>query len=206
MHFSTIAIASLFSLATAAPTANEKRFPSPGSFITPSAISIFHVSNGAIAYNSDKAEVSRINGQDTTTLVTFDLNARAPPAGATCYIKFYHDASDTYATFSGYGSPAQIDIFRSLQPAPSTSTSGWGPGNQRDTFQGRLEPVYKSSANDGFAKVVENVFPKTSAGFPCPQVGEYRVKGGLVGFEVVPTGTSSSVQWTKDLSGLILAW
>ena len=199
MLLSTFVAASLLSLASAAPLTVEKRWPTDdGSSLRPSTISIYHGQNGAIDYNVAKGEVSREqwNGKDNSTLVTFDLNKRTPPAGATCSFKFYHDSADTSAQLSG-----DIDIFKSLQPA-YTSSPAWGPpGNQRDTNLGRFRPVY-----NGYATVVTDVGPNQLNGFPCPTAGDYHVHNGLVGYEIVPAGDRVRVEWTASLSGLYLDW
>ena len=201
MLFSSFVAASILSLASAAPAAISKRWPAPdGSSLTPSAISIYHGQNGAIVYNVAKGEVSReqSNGKDKSTLVTFDLKGKT--LGSTCSLKFFHDNADTSAIFTG--SPAQFDIFRSLQPAPTAGSPGWGgPGNQRDIHLGRLEPKY-----NGNAVIVTNVGPNQLGGFPCPKVGDYYVKNGLVGFEIVPVGDRVSAEWNAALSGLYLDW
>lgn len=201
MLFSTLIATSLLSLASAAPTTINKRWPAAdSSSLTPTTISIYHGQNGAIKYNVAKGEVSREqwNGKDNSTLVTFDLNGNT--LGTTCSLKFFHDSTDTSAIFTGY--PAQVDIFRSLQPAPVGGSPGWGgPGNQRDIHLGRLEPRYNENA-----EVVENVGPNQLNSFPCPKAGDYHVKNGLVGYEIVPVGDRVRVDWTAALSGLYLDW
>jgi hypothetical protein len=201
MLFSSLVITTLCYLTAAAPTAINKRWPvADGTFITPSVISIYHGQNGAIEYNTAKGEVSREqwNGKDNSTLVTFDINGKT--LGTTCSLRFFQDSADTSAIFTGY--PAQVDIFRSLQPAPVSGSTGWGgPGNQRDIPLGRFEPRY-----NGNAVVVENVGPGLLNSFPCPRIGDYNVKNGLVGFEIVPVGDRVRVEWTAALSGLYLDW
>lgn len=198
MLFSTFAAASLLSLAAAAPTAVEKRWPTDSSSLQPSAISIYHHFNGAIDYGVSNGEVSRAqwNGRDNSTLVTYDLNSRTLPA--TCSFKFWLE-SDSASLFSGTG---QVDIFSSLQPAPVGGSPGWGgPGNQRYLNLGRFEVKY-----NGNAVVITNVAPNQLNSFPCPKIGDFNVKNGLVGYEIVPVGDSVRVEWSSAVSGLLLDW
>ncbi len=201
MLFSTLVTTTLLSLTSAAPLAEiSKRWPTDdGTSLRPSVISIYHGQNGAIDYNTPHGEVSRAqwNGKDNSTLVTFDLTSRTPPAGATCSFKFFIDPADTAAKATGF-----IDIFKSLAPAPVGGSPGWGPpGNQRDTNLGRFQPQV-----GGYATVVSDVGPNQLNGFPCPTSSDYHVKNGLVGYEIVPAGDQVRVEWTAALSGLYLDW
>ncbi|KAF9694186.1 hypothetical protein EKO04_007900 [Ascochyta lentis] len=206
MHFPTIALsalASLASLASAAPAVLEERLPR-GNVLPPSAISIYHVFDGAIDYGVARGEVSRSNwdGRDNSTLVTFDLNGKSLPEN--CFLRFWLEpstqpSSPTSGSFwSGTG---LIDVFSSLQPAPKEVSKGWGgPGNQRNNPLGRLKVNYDSDAT------VLDFAPNQLSGFKCPKVGDWNVKNGLVGYELVPVGDQDRVQWDGNVGGLYLNW
>ncbi|KAJ4361400.1 hypothetical protein N0V95_001913 [Ascochyta clinopodiicola] len=203
MHFPTIALVTLVSITSAAPTALEARFPK-GNVVPPSAISIYHGSNGAIDYGVARGEVSRNNwdGHDSSTLVTFDLNGKNLPEN--CSLRFWlepgtQSSSPTSGSFwSGTGS---IDVFSSLQPAPKEGSAGWGgPGNQRNNPLGRVKVNYNGDAT------VLDFAPNQLSGFRCPKIGDWNVKNGLVGYELVPVGDQDRVNWDATVSGLYLNW
>ncbi|KAF2009657.1 hypothetical protein BU24DRAFT_473835 [Aaosphaeria arxii CBS 175.79] len=202
MRFSSVAAASLLSLASAAPAAVDKRWqtPAPANTLTPSTLATYYGKDGSIVAPVTIGHASQYQGASgaTTTLVTFNLNnaAYTPPAGAQCTLKFFLDLTDGAAHIGKPGD--QIDVFSSLQPAPAAGSPGWGgPGNQRNIGLGRLQPVI-----GGLATTVQN---NGIESFPCPKIGDSNVKGGLVGFEVVPVNTAS-VDWSNIASGLYLQW
>lgn len=203
MHFSTIALTSLLSLASAAPAVLDARMPK-GNTLAPSAISIYHGSNGAIDYGVARGEVSRNNwdGRDNSTLVTFNLNGQTLPN--TCFLRFWLEPgtqSSNPASGSFWSGTGLIDVFSSLQPAPVEGSKGWGgPGNQRNNPLGRMKVNYNGDAT------VLDFAPNQLSGFKCPQIGDWNVKNGLVGFELVPVGDQDRVQWDGAVSGLYLNW
>lgn len=197
MHFSTITLATLLSVTSAAPAAIEARFPK-GNVLPPSAISIYHGSNGAIDYGVANGEVSRNNwnGLDNSTLVTFDLNGKTLPDK--CFLRFWLEPNTHDSYWDGTG---LIDVFSSLQPAPKEGSKGWGgPGNQRNNPLGRMKVNYNGDAT------VLDFAPNQLSAFKCPKVGDWNVKNGLVGYELVPVGDKDRVQWNGASSGLYLNW
>lgn len=203
MHFSTVALTALLSLVSAAPTALETR-SIEGNGLPPSAISTYHGSNGAIDYGVARGEVSRNNwdGRDHSTLVTFDLNDTDLPD--TCFFRFWLEPDTKYSNpasrniISGTG---LIDVFSSLQPAPVEGSKGWGgPGNQRNNPLGRIKASFNGDAT------VLDFAPNQLSRFKCPKIGDWNVKNGLVGFELVPVGDQDRVQWDGAVSGLYLSW
>ena len=197
MHFPTIALTTLLSMASAAPATIEARFPS-GNVLRPSAISIYHGINGAIDYGVAIAEVSRNNwdGRDNTTLVTFDLNGKSLPGK--CFLRFWLEPKTQSSYWDGTG---LIDVFSSSQPAPKEGSKGWGgPGNQRYNPLGRMKVNYNGDAT------VLDFAPNQLSAFDCPKVGDWSVKNGLVGYELVPVGDKDRVQWDGAVSGLYLSW
>lgn len=171
--------------------------------LPPSAISLYHASNGAIDYGVRRGEVSRENwnGRDNSTLVTFDLNGRTLPEK--CNLRFYlepNTQSSDPSAGSFVSGTGLIDIFSSLQPAPVGGSKGWGgPGNQRNNHLGRVKVQNQDAAI---------VFFDSShlEGFQCPKAGDGNVRNGLVGYELVPVGDADRVQWDAAVSGLYLTW
>jgi hypothetical protein len=200
MHFPTIAFTTLLSLASAAPAAIEARFPR-GNVLPPSSISIYHGSNGAIDPSVARGEVSRNNwdGRDNSTLVTFDLNGKTLPDR--CFLRFWLEPGTAGSPTSGsfWSGTGLIDVFSSLQPAPKEGSKGWGgPGNQRNNPLGRMKVNYNGDAT------VLDFAPNQLSAFQCPKIGDWNVKNGLVGYELVPVGDQDRIQWDNAVSGLYL--
>ena len=206
MYFTTIALTTLLSITSAAPASLKARFPTGryNNVLPPSAISIYHGQNGAIDYGVYRGEVSRNNwdGRDNSTLVTFDLNGRTLPD--TCFLRFWlepNTQSSDPRTGSFVSGTGLIDVFSSLQPAPQEGSKGWGgPGNQRNNPLGRLKVNFNGDAT------VLDFAPNQLSGFKCPKVGDWNVKNGLVGYELVPVGDADRVQWDGAVSGAYLSW
>lgn len=206
MQFTTLALATLFSFGSAAPASLEARFPTGhyNNILPPSATSIYHGQNGAIEYGVNRAEVSRSswNGRDNSTLATFDLNGRTLPDK--CSLRFWLEPNSQYndpSRGSFVFGTGLVDVFSGLQPAPREGSKGWGgPGNQRNNPLGRVKVNYNGDATTlDFA-------PNQLTGFKCPKVGDWNVKNGLVGYELVPVGDTDRVQWDAAVSGLYLSW
>lgn len=162
--------------------------------IYPAVTSQYTVSTGAVAYNTYYGLVSKssggsgnTNGQqsDITTLVTFDLSTVKP--GSTCEFVFTLNANDYGAKVGGsHGA----DVFTSIAPAKTTSTSSWPSGNLRDQSRGR----FVASVGGGLAQW-QSGFPSNV--FPCPS-------GMLLGAEIVGFNDVDILQWTAGQSGLSL--
>ncbi|KAF2035183.1 hypothetical protein EK21DRAFT_84807 [Setomelanomma holmii] len=184
MLFTTLTAASLLSLAAAAPTNLEARWPPLTNILKPTVISLFDGSNGAITYNVGTGSATKTNRGDITTLVTFKPDFDIPET--TCRLRFFLDNADNAVVLGG---SKQVNIFSSLKPAPEKDVPAWGPpGNQRDQDLGRFS-LYKGGNGDVvYAPAI----------FPCPK------KGASIGFEVVPTGETDEVKCNPALSGLYL--
>ena len=205
MHSTTMALITVLSLASAAPACLEARFPTSrgNNILPPSAISIYHSSNGAIDYGVRRGEVSceNWNGRDNSTLVTFDINGRT--LLEKCNLRFYLEPN-THSSNPGSGSfvsgTGLIDIFSSLQPTPVEGSKGWGgPGSQRNDYLGRVKVQNQDAA-------IDTSVPNQLEGFNCPKASDWNVKNGLVGYELVPVGDADRVQWDAAVSGLYLKW
>jgi hypothetical protein len=129
--------------------------PTTGKVITPSILSQYYVSTGQIVYNTKFALVQKTGTtSDITTLFTLKF-----PAAATGKTGTFHFALDNSAIVTGSG---QIDVFTSLNPAISSTTS-WPPGNQRNNQVGRIQVVKGGTATWVFG----------SATFTIPAAGTY---------------------------------
>jgi hypothetical protein len=187
MYFATLALSTLLAIAAAVPAPVEKRFPQAYQIIPPFYISRFDVSTGALDYDPPFGYV--LNPSSTTTLVAFDIPQAA--VGQLCTLHFYLDAADPNVKFTPN---AKIDLFSSLNPAPKSDTTGWGPGNQRNQQLARFTITGKGEA--GFSSDVPNKAVKTD----CPP------KAGVVGYELVGVGDGVEVQWGKERSGAYMTW
>lgn len=154
MKYLSLSLATLLSLTTAAPTylPLSARFPTGPNIITPSVISQYSVSTGAIDYSTDTGLVGKTgDGKDITTLITFSI-----PSGLTdktCSLHFTLDPNDPNTTVEGSG---KIDVHSSLKPAPPYDVSAWGPpGNQRNQHLGRLQ-VIDGGGGDDSGRVPKN--------------------------------------------------
>jgi Ubiquitin 3 binding protein But2 C-terminal domain len=166
------ALAVIFGLTSALPS--PQNFPTGANIITPTVISQYEVSTGAVHYNTPDGKIFK-DGKttDITTLLTFDMPASLQ--GMTCEFHFYLDTS---STLSG---SEQFDVFSSLAPA-TTSTTTWPQGNQRDQYIGRMAAYIPGEAS------WESGFPQLWESFPCPY-GE-QLAGELVG-----TGDQDDIEW-----------
>ena len=205
MHSTTMALTTVLSLASAAPASLEARFPTSrgNNVLPPSAISIYHSSNGAIDYGVRRSEVSckDWNGRDNSTLVTFDINGRTLPKK--CNLRSCLEPN-TQSSNPGSGHSVSgtglIDIFSSLQPTPVGGSKGrGGPGNQRNDYLCRVKVQNQDAAIDASV-------PSQLEGTNCPKAGDWNIKNGLVGYELVPVGGADRVQWDAAVSGLYLKW
>jgi ubiquitin 3 binding protein But2-like protein len=170
-------ITSLLPILTFAAAAPAPQIPGSGAVITPSDISQYQVSTGAINFNVANGKIARSSASgDTTTLLTFNYPAAA--AGKTCAIHFYLSSG---STLSG---TKTFDVFSSLQPATHSTTS-FPPGNQRNQQIGRL------SVNLGSEATYEAGFPQAAAAFPCPAAGT------AYGYEFAPNGDFSDIEWVQ---------
>jgi hypothetical protein len=129
MHFYKTIFAAVLTAASVQGAPLEARDP-----FGPKTIWEYNVSNGAISSttNGKISKATNNRGQDITTLVTFTY----PPEvkGKQCQLAFYLDNT---AKLCGSG---KIDVFTTNSPAPG-STTGWGPGNQRNNHLGRLSVI-----------------------------------------------------------------
>jgi hypothetical protein len=186
MQFTVLALTSLLALASAAPALVERRFPSAYRIITPSYLSSYTPSTGALDYDPPFGLVRKPS--DKTTLLAFNIPSIA--AGQLCTLHFYLDPSDPSASFTPN---AKMDLFDSLKPAPEEDRSTWGPGNQRNQYLAQFRITAKGEA--GFSTDV----PNSAVGFTCPPAGK-------VGYELVGVGDSVEVKWGKGVSGAYLTW
>jgi hypothetical protein len=175
MKFSTTTFLSLLSLAAAAP-APVPQIPSSGAVIAPSAVSQFDVWTGAIRYASGAGKIFK-NGRttDTTTLLTFTYPTAS--GGRTCTFHLYLDAASVQT------GAKDVDIYSSLQPA-TTSTSTWGPGNQRNNQLARV-----AVSKPGDVTYLAG-YPQVAKSYPCPS--------GTVGYELAPTDDTMDIEWTQS--------
>jgi hypothetical protein len=166
----------LLSLSAATPS---PQVPSP--IIRPSALSLYYVSTGRIIYNTGFTLVQKTG---TTSDITTLLTVKFPPAaaGRTGTIHF---AVDNSAAITGSG---QIDIFTTLQPATS-STSSWPPGNQRNNQVGRIQVVKNGIATWVFG----------SATFTIPAAGTY-------GYELVGVNDVDRVSFSGANNGFWISY
>ncbi len=65
---------------------------------------------------------------------------------------------------------------------------------------GRMKANYNGDAT------VLDFAPNQLKSFPCPKMGDFNVKNGVVGFEVVPVGDWDRVEWDAGVSGLYLSY
>ncbi|OCK75018.1 hypothetical protein K432DRAFT_249719, partial [Lepidopterella palustris CBS 459.81] len=144
-------------------------------------VSNYNVWTGAITYNSRAGKIFKDgHSPDITTLATFNIPSWA--AGHTCHPRLRLDDHST-SKVSGSG---LFDVFTSLAPA-TASTTGWGPGNQRDQFVGRQKAV---RPNSGTAASY-NVDPTTNGGsFPCDKWA-----GSQIGVEYVGVYDVDDIEW-----------
>ncbi|KAF2111167.1 hypothetical protein BDV96DRAFT_582701 [Lophiotrema nucula] len=181
MYFTPLALAALLSLTIAAPVASEeKRAPTT---IKPIVISEYYVKTGRIAYNLQHGHIYKTspnNGDDRTTLVTFDIPASA--AGKTCSIGLDLDGPTSTLTGSKL-----VDVYTSLAPAPG-NRNAWGPGNQRNLAYGRLSVV------DGGSATWKSDVPAPGKAFACPPKGRWAI-------ELVGVYDDDEVVWDKAMSG-----
>jgi hypothetical protein len=173
-----ILFAGLISLSRATPF---PQVPTTGKVITPSVRSQYYVSTGQIVYNTGLALVQKTGASsDITTLLT----VKVPPAAAGKTGTF-HFALDKSAIVTGSG---QIDVFTSLIPATSSTTS-WPPGNQRNIQVGRIQVVKGGTATWVFG----------SATFTIPATGTY-------GYELVGVNSVDLVSFSGTNNGIWISY
>jgi hypothetical protein len=179
-----ISLLALAGIANAIPTPQSG---TGSNQIKPTVRSQYEVSTGAIHYNTPTGKIfNSYAGKDITTLLTFDLPSTLQ--GKTCSFHFALDAASATATGT-----KQFDLYSSLAPA-TQSTTGWGPGNQRNQFMGRMTAIVP-----GEAAYVADIYPKTGASFPCPY-------GGKFGYELVGAGDLVDIEWTPPASSSYISW
>lgn len=181
MQFLTTAIAAaILGFTTAVPTPSS--IPSGSGVIVPTTISQYSVWTGAVNFNTGAGKIFK-NGRvsDVTTLATFDIPRAA--SGMTCELHFVLDGGASPSTLSG---SAQFDVFTSLAPA-TTSTTTWPSGNLRDQYVGRM------TALAGAEAVWADGFPNVRT-FPCPG-------GELLAGELVGTGDVDDIEWIQSSAG-----
>ncbi|KAF2475871.1 uncharacterized protein BDR25DRAFT_278596 [Lindgomyces ingoldianus] len=184
MQLLTITLASLLSFSFAAPVASPKPWPADPNIVKPTTISQYEVSKGAIHFNTPRGKVLKTgNGQDWTTLITFDMPAAT--AGKTCELHFILESA---ATLSGSG---LLDVFTSLAAAPGERTS-WGPGNQRNNHVARVKVAQGGDAT------YQTGYPQVVKSFACPS-GKWPI-------EVVGVYDRDDVQWDGSISGAYLKY
>jgi hypothetical protein len=183
MQFSTLVLSTLLAIATAVPAPVEKRFPQLYQMITPSYISTYNVSSGALDYDPPLGYV--LGPSIITTIVTFYIPSAA--VNQSCTIHFYLDGADRNVEFT---KKANIDLFISLAPAPRYDTIG---GNQRDQQLARF--TITGTGEAGFSSDV----PNKAVRINCPD------KEGEVRYELVGVG-DTRVLWGNELSGAYITW
>lgn len=173
----------------AAPAWNTWGNVQPVAQLFPIYTSHYNVGTGAVTFHTSTGLVSRSptnGGQDTTTLVTFALDAQY--------------SSHLCQTVFGLGNPAstatgsmQAQLFTSLAPA-TASTSTWPSGNLRNQDMGSIQVVL-----GGWATWLPGTGPgATSNGFfPCSDIA-----GQLYGAEVVPQGDTVQISWPAGIDGI----
>lgn len=180
--------ATAFLLAAAASTTLAA--PTPGALarryieeLYPDFTSQYNVGTGAITYDTGVGLISKSptnGGQDTTTLVTFNIPA-AWASFSTCRIVF------TSATTSSVSGSRRADVFTSISPA-TQSTASWPPGNLRDVHVGRL------LAAAGAEATWEQSF--VGPDIPCAEIA-----GRAYGGELVGVWDSDYITWTAGVDG-----
>ncbi|KAF7509065.1 hypothetical protein GJ744_008460 [Endocarpon pusillum] len=177
-------LAVLASTTLAAPTnqgALQRRYTKE---LYPDYTSQYNVGTGAITYNTKVGLISKSptnGGQDTTTLVTFNVPAEWS-AYTTCRIVF-----TSAATSSVLGS-GRADVFTSLSPA-THSTASWPPGNLRDIHVGRLLAAPGTEATWEQSYVGPDI--------PCAELAGHAYGGELVGVY-----DSDYITWTPGKDGI----
>lgn len=176
----TIAASLLLSLAAAGPISGTS------GTIKPTVISQYHVSTGAIDFNTGSGKVFKDGrSSDITTLATFRIPQAA--RGATCQLHF---AANSAATVSG---TSKFDVFTS-QASASTSTKSWPHGNLRDHYVGRFQAIPGGGearpGADGISTVVS---------FACPA-------GQVLAGELVGVGDKDDIEWTLAQGGPFITY
>ncbi|KAH7199136.1 uncharacterized protein B0J16DRAFT_379578 [Fusarium flagelliforme] len=151
------------------------------SYFTPSNTWQYSVNDGAITSASSLVEVYKSTGnggKDQSALVTFTYPAAAK--GKQCQLEFHLPANANPA-----GSK-KIDVFSSSKPAPGP-TSGWGPGNHRNSHIGRLSVVA-----GGAATWDATYGPSLAVKTPC------KAPGTVEAFELVGVWDFDSINWNPS--------
>jgi len=157
--------------------------------VFPIATSQYDVATGAISFGTARGLVSRSptnHGADTTTLVTFALDAAY--SANLCQVVF--GLNDPSSSAAG---TMQAQLFTSLAPA-TASTTTWPPGNQRNNDLGSIQAV-----KGGYATWLPGTGPLAPANgfFKCSDIA-----GQLYGYEVVPQGDQVAISWPAGTDGV----
>jgi hypothetical protein len=175
-----LAAAASTTLAAPTPGALQRRYIEE---LYPDFTSQYNVGTGAITYDTGVGLVSKSptnGGQDTTTLVTFNIPA-AWSSYSTCRIVF------TSATTSSVSGSGRADVFTSLSPA-TQSTASWPPGNLRDIHFGRLLAAPGTEATWEQSYVGPDI--------PCADLAGHAYGGELVGVY-----DTDYITWTPGTDG-----
>ncbi|OAL27072.1 hypothetical protein AYO20_09880 [Fonsecaea nubica] len=156
----------------------------PIATILPDFTSQYTVSTGAVAFHTSRGLVSRShgnNGNDMTTLVTFELDTMY--SGNQCQLVFDLGSDPTsYVTGTG-----KAQLFTSLAPATADSES-WPSGNLRNQALGTIDvKAYGRASWEAGSGPGANVDGK----FPCSLI-----TGQIYGGEIVPVGDEDTISWT----------
>ena len=165
---------------TPAPAGLQRRYAQE---LFPDYTSQYNVGTGAVTYDTGVGLISKSptnGGQDTTTLVTFNIPS-SWASYTTCRLVF-SSAADSEVSGSG-----RADLFTSIAPA-TTSTTTWPQGNLRDTHIGRI------IATPGAEATWEQTF--SGPDFPCSEIAGYKVGGELVGVY-----DEDYITWTAGVDG-----
>ncbi|KIX94323.1 uncharacterized protein Z520_10033 [Fonsecaea multimorphosa CBS 102226] len=156
----------------------------PIATILPDFTSQYTVSTGAVDFHTSEGLVWRTpynNGNDITTLVTFELDAMY--SGNQCQLVF-DLGSDGTSFVSGTG---KAQLFTSLAPATADSES-WPSGNLRNQALGTIDVnAYGRAtweAGSGPGATVQGKFP-------CSMIA-----GMIYGGEIAPVGDEDVITWT----------
>ncbi|KIW26611.1 uncharacterized protein PV07_06430 [Cladophialophora immunda] len=156
----------------------------PIATIIPDFTSQYTVSTGAVDFHTSRGLVSRThsnNGNDVTTLVTFELDGMY--SGNQCQLVFDLGSDPTsYVTGTG-----KAQLFTTIAPATADSES-WPSGNLRNQALGTIDVnAYGRAsweAGSGPGATVEGKFP-------CSMIA-----GQIYGGEIVPVGDEDTISWT----------
>ncbi|EXJ75513.1 uncharacterized protein A1O5_00019 [Cladophialophora psammophila CBS 110553] len=162
---------------------SQSNHDQPIATILPDFTSQFTVSSGAINFHTSRGLVSRThssNGNDVTTLVTFELDEKY--GGNQCQVVF-DLGPDPISYVTGTG---KAQLLTSLAPATADSES-WPSGNLRNQYLGTIDVNAYGRAS---WEVGSGPGATVEGRFPCSLIA-----GHIYGGEIVPVGDEVTISW-----------